>query len=559
MRFLATLLALTFLGLPLTLGAQGSRTLHALVIGCDYVGTKFQLPSPLRDADRIAKALGAAPIGFEVTLLRNPDRRAFLDAVDRFGETLARQKGVGLFYFSGHGMQHEGENYLMPSGAMPGYREDLPTECVAASRVVTRMAAAGNGTNLLFLDACRDSLPSAMNKGAALPGLVQMSGSGLLIGFAADSGKVALDSGEGSRYTNALLKHLPTPGISVAELLTRVRRDVINDTARKQEPFVYMGLDELFAFVPGAAVGEPKQQETMTPPVTLADRLRAATRERPYVNSLGMEFIPVPGKEGVWMCRTETRVRDFRAYVKNLEAQSGLLIAFVPGNLLAKSKESRFGGYRISRDWFSPALWDQPGFEQNEDHPVVCVSWLEAKGMAESLTHSEKGLIYRLPTDEEWSAAVGSIGKYPWGNAWPPLPGSGNYWDRQAIKNLSESGLELTVVGGDDYDDGSEKTARVASFSENRFGFFDLGGNVWEWCEDSFLAAMNDKDVLRANPDFSGEIDSNEGRRVLRGGSWYDDSEELLRSAARSAEYPSSMDDHIGFRLVVEIGTVASR
>jgi hypothetical protein len=215
----------------------------------------------VRDAERFAKALATPAIGFRVTLLKNPDRRTFLEAIETFGEVIAREKGVGLFYFSGHGMQHEGENYLVPAAADPRFREDLPTDCVAASRVMVRMMAAGNGTNLLFLDACRDSpLPSARNKGAIAPGLAQMSGSGLLIGFAADSGKVALDSGQGSRYTNALLKHLPTQGISVAELLTRVRRDVVSETAQAQEPFVYMGLDELFSFVPGTIPEESKEE-----------------------------------------------------------------------------------------------------------------------------------------------------------------------------------------------------------------------------------------------------------------------------------------------------------
>lgn len=247
-------LVLALILIPCGLAAQPvKRTLHALVIGCDYQGTRLELPSPVRDAERVAETLATPAIGFRVTLLKNPDRRAFLEAVETFGEVIAREQGVGLFYFSGHGMQHDGENYLVPAAADPRFREDLPTDCVAASRVMVRMTAAGNGTNLLFLDACRDSpLPSARVKGAVAPGLAQMSGSGLLIGFAADSGKVALDSGQGSRYTNALLKHLPTPGISVAELLTRVRRDVITDTGRAQEPFVYMGLDELFSFVPGS-------------------------------------------------------------------------------------------------------------------------------------------------------------------------------------------------------------------------------------------------------------------------------------------------------------------
>lgn len=539
MRLFATSLALIFLGWPLPLSAQNPRTLHALVIGCDYAGTKFQLPSPLRDADRIAKALEAAPIGFEVTLLKNPDRRAFLDAVDTFGETLARKQGVGLFYFSGHGMQHEGENYLMPVGAMPGYREDLPTECVAASRVMVRMNAAGNGTNLLFLDACRDSpLPSATNKSVILPGLVQMSGSGMLIGFAADSGKVALDSGQGSRYTNALLKHLSTPGISVAELLTRVRRDVIAETGRKQEPFVYMGLDELFAFVPGEVA-------TVMPdlPMKLADRLRSATRDRPYVNSLGMEFIPVPGKEGVWMCRTETRVRDFRAYVEaTAYVQTGGATVLQVGELSGRGTKNW--------DHDENASWENPGFDQGEDHPVVCVSWEEARAFCEWLSKQEAGLIYRLPSDAEWSAAVGSLGGYPWGNTWPPPQGAGNYFGKEGPKGWSGGDWETAY----DHEDGYERTAPVGSFPENRFGFFDLSGNVWEWCEDEYKTSMNDAETLRAERWLLEFEWNNEPFRALRGGSWDASNEIYMRSSYRNNQPHDDRDDAHGFRVVVGSG-----
>lgn len=233
---------------------------QALVVGCDYPGTKLALPSPVKDAHGFAAMLKDT-LGFEVVLKINPNRRELLEAMDSLGESLKQQSGVGLFYFSGHGAQHEGANYLIPAGAHLKYQEDLPTEAVAAQMAVTRMEAAGNGLNLVFLEACRDhSLPSARTKSVGPAGLQPMRGSGTLIGFAADAGAPAYDSGAGSYYTNALLRHLPAPGISVVEALTRVRKEVKETVSHEkgevQEPFVYLGLDDLFTFLPGSPTPE---------------------------------------------------------------------------------------------------------------------------------------------------------------------------------------------------------------------------------------------------------------------------------------------------------------
>ena len=167
------------------------------------------------------------------------------------------------------------------------------------------------------------------------------------------------------------------------------------------------------------------------------------------------------------------------------------------------------------------------------------------------LSGEEPSLTYRLPTDAEWSAAVGSVGKYPWGNAWPPPVGSGNYFGKEGPKNWPGSGLTTAY----EHDDGAERTARIASYAENRFGFFDLGGNVWEWCEDPYRASMNDADLLEAYPVLKEEKDS-EGTpyRVVRGGSWSSNGEVDLSSSFRLVVDPARRDFNLGFRLVVSVG-----
>jgi formylglycine-generating enzyme required for sulfatase activity len=216
--------------------------------------------------------------------------------------------------------------------------------------------------------------------------------------------------------------------------------------------------------------------------------LIAATNDRPFINSLGMEFVPVPGTN-VLFCRWETRVKDYRAYTKSASA--------------------------VNEDWKKRSI------PRTDDHPVAYVSWHDAQAFCAWLNKKE-GRIYRLPTDAEWSIAVGlgdesgttpeeKSGKapgYPWGGQYPPPKGAGNY------------NFDLKT-----------QTTPVGSFSENRFGLFDLSGNLWEWCEDWYNAKRE--------------------YRVWRGGSWLGKTEVNLRSSYRMYEQPDRRNDVIGFRCVV--------
>ena len=243
------------------------------------------------------------------------------------------------------------------------------------------------------------------------------------------------------------------------------------------------------------------------------------------------------------MCRTETRVRDFRAYAEAEDyVQTG-------GAFVLKVNEKPDGGFTTAWELDENASWEKPGFEQTEDHPVVCVNWEEARAMAAWLSKQEKGLSYRLPTDAEWSAAVGSVGKYPWGNAWPPPVGAGNYFGKEGPKSWPGSGWNTAY----DYDDGAEKTARVAQYDENRFGFFDLGGNVWELCEDLSTASKNDADTFVEIRAFKNEEDSHGTQfQVVRSSSWLNSAEVDLRSSYRYYDQlPAERHVSKGFRLVV--------
>ncbi|MEQ1862449.1 MAG: SUMF1/EgtB/PvdO family nonheme iron enzyme [Chthoniobacteraceae bacterium] len=250
---------------------------------------------------------------------------------------------------------------------------------------------------------------------------------------------------------------------------------------------------------PGAATPAPDATKTS-----------AATG---FTNSLGVGFVPVAGTE-VIMAIWPTRVRDFEGFAKTTGLKS--------------------------------SLWKDPGFKQTPEHPVVNVTWQEALAFCKWLTIKEQkeGLIsakqsYRLPTDLEWSRAAGlgtengatpearDMGvpdMYPWGKTWPPPSGSGNYTGE-------ETGSDVAIKG---YNDGFMWTSPVGSFPASKLGLFDMGGNVWQWCMDSWNTESKAK--------------------VLRGASWYNGALKLsLLSSCRVHAAPDSSTDNYGFRVVLTL------
>ena len=268
----------------------------------------------------------------------------------------------------------------------------------------------------------------------------------------------------------------------------------------------------------------------------------AATKDAPFINSLGLEFVPVPGTK-VLFCRTETRVRDFEAYAKDTGYQQE------GGVFVMKVEKQKDGTSAIKWKLDKKASWREPGFEQGRTHPVVGVDWNEARAFCAWLSKKE-GVQYRLPTDDEWSAAVG-LGKYPWGSAWPPPKDAGNYGDQTYLKSLPGKGWSGPLA---EYDDGAARTAPVASYTANRLGIFDLGGNVWQWCEDEYKASMNDPDVLKEFPAFQKEkSDDGTAFRVLRAASWIVNDPLMLRSSSRISDHPERRIERNGFRCVLVV------
>jgi hypothetical protein len=267
----------------------------------------------------------------------------------------------------------------------------------------------------------------------------------------------------------------------------------------------------LAGYKPAVVTGEvaPQQQ------AFLAARLEKSLNQepgQPWTNSLGMKFLPL---DSVRMAIWETRVQDYDAFCRETGRRH-----------------------------------DSPDFAQGPTHPVVKVNWFDAVAFCRWLTDKERDenileptLAYRLPTDVEWSAAVGlpneggstpemRDGKirneFPWGKQWPPPGGAGNYAD-QSARRRGASVIE-------NYSDNFRETSPVGSFKPNALGLYDLGGNVWEWCAEGYKGSSSG-----AGRDWG----------VLRGGSWSTNSRTELQSSYRNVVDRNDRDVIYGFRCVL--------
>lgn len=245
---------------------------------------------------------------------------------------------------------------------------------------------------------------------------------------------------------------------------------------------------------------EPQQQ------TFLAARLEKTVGPapgQPFTNSLGMKFVPLGDVQiSIW----ETRVQDYEAFC-------------------------RATGRR----------YEQPDFHQTPTDPAVKVSWFDAMAFCKWLTEKERdeNLIddreaYRLPTDAEWSVAVGLMNEngpnpeardgkirneFPWGKQWPRPNDAGNY-----------AGSAKRRIA----------TLPVGSFKSNSAGLYDLGGNVWEWCLDTYKGDNNT---------------SSRDWGVLRGGSWATSNRLEMQSSYRNVVDRNERDVIYGFRCVLATET----
>ena len=235
--------------------AASSVLKTALVIGnSDY--KLMPLINPENDASDIAEKLET--MGFKVILAVNQDRKGLKERIRKFGSTLKKRGGVGVFFYAGHGLQIDGKNYLVPTDFKASASYEVGDASVDLSLITGAMEEAANPLNIIVLDACRDN-PFPRKTRSSARGLARvMSASGTIIAYSTGPGNVAADGdGRNSPYTQYLLKHMDTTGISIEQVFKRVRVDVENSTDGKQLPWETSSLRGDFYFRPGPVQNIP--------------------------------------------------------------------------------------------------------------------------------------------------------------------------------------------------------------------------------------------------------------------------------------------------------------
>jgi formylglycine-generating enzyme required for sulfatase activity len=298
-----------------------------------------------------------------------------------------------------------------------------------------------------------------------------------------------------------------------------------------------------------------------TKPVKMSAERPDAPAGSAFVNSLGMTMVRLPsasfrmgsrltpgevadrfgGTPG--RCEDEhplhRRVIDRPLYVAGCEVTVGQFRRFVEAANYETDAEREgwaftYGDGEARRE--DARSWRSPGFAQSDLHPVVCVSWDDARAFCRWLSRRE-GRIYRLPTEAEWEYAcrAGTQGVFWWGDAMD---------ETGCVANVADAGHFRPAAG---YvvmpmDDGYAFTAPVGSYRGNAFGLFDMIGNVSEWCEDIYGPYPG-----------ADWVPGHASTRVARGGSWYNVAY-YCRCAYRYGVARTDRYPNVGFRVVADTG-----
>ena len=230
--------------------------------------------------------------------------------------------------------------------------------------------------------------------------------------------------------------------------------------------------------------------------------------------------------DGFWMGKCETTRGQFRKFVKDTGYRTD---AEKKGNARIFNKET---------DWkwkeLSGYNWKKMGYDQDDAHPVGCVSWNDAAAFAKWLS-GKSGKNFGLPTEAQWEyAARGGVEAMRfWGDGES---------DACLYANAADKGHGWP--NSFPCDDGYEFTAPVGKYKPNPFGLYDMLGNVWEWCADRY-----GENYYSNSPEKNPQGPSKGGYRVLRGGSWFN-LHRYVRCGYRSRNSPDYRDSNNGFRLV---------
>jgi len=348
-------------------GAQEQRV--ALVIGNGRYQHIATLVNPPNDAADMAAALKKD--GFTVTHLTDASRKAMEQAVRAFGNSLKNPDAIGMFYYSGHGAQAGGANYLIPVDADIQDADELAYSAVDAESILAKMRSAGNKINIVVLDACRDNpFPGSSRSAEKGLAVVKIKVPESVIVYATDPGSTASDgTGRNSPFTKAFLENMDAPGQDISVMMKRVTSRVRTDTDGKQTPWVSTNLTKDFAFksVMGSAAAssvQPAERPTMTVTRFYSSLVvTTATEGTLYLDGKAMGDVPAGAKAKLDSVEVGSRSLEVRyadgqveQHTATAEAGSAASVSFT----YRKAPPAQGGSARRTTDFFDLARTGTP-------------------------------------------------------------------------------------------------------------------------------------------------------------------------------------------------------
>jgi uncharacterized caspase-like protein len=452
------------------LAAPAARS--ALIFGnANYPQAKLR--NAVNDANDMARLLET--LGFKVTLVTDAGRAAMLAGTESFMRNLGESELV-FVYYSGHGFQFGGQNYLIPTDALGAAPRELQGRSIPLALIMQRLAARRPAFSVVVLDACRE------NPASAAAGLASLDApANTLVAFATAPGKMASDGGgKNGLYTGHLLRHLGAPDTSIEDVFKLVRVGVLEESGGQQMPWENTSLTASLVMAPRAGGANPVASAAAMPEGWLASageaQWRAYLARAPSAQTASM-------RERSMQALIALRARN-RLRVGALALAESLCEGCPRMTPVAGAVPTWAGTDLVTRADYQACVLARacplPARQSDgpDSAPLQAVSLVAARAYVLWLNTKNSGYLFRIPSWEDWEARYRS-GYFD--QAGKPLFGSalqcdvGNFYDASgAVANqLPWTGAPCT--------DGFAQAAPVGMFLPTREGLFDLVGNLWQW------------------------------------------------------------------------------
>jgi|SRR5579872_1858187 len=570
-------------GLPrgVNVPASGTGRRTALVIGNDAYPNN-PLHNALNDARSMKAALEDA--GFVVQMSLNATLQQIETEVDEFTGGV-HPGDIALFFYSGHGLQINDENYLVPTDFQARTAIDAKYKAYPAQRVQENLEAAGAGMQILILDACRNN-PFRTWRGTSTGLAAMQAGRGTYIAFATSPGKTADDNpnGKNGLFTGELISVLRESGLSIDQVFNSVRERVSSKSQGRQLPWSTSSVTGEFYFM-------ERVEASGTSPGPHRDL--AGEKELAFWNSIKdeddaalLEEYLRRYPEGEFANIAKARINRLKAPVRSTPASApsrehlpgerkvnpkdGLTYVWIPSatyqmgcsdddsQCFTIEKPSHAvsisRGFWIGQTDVTMAAYKRyanatntPLPPEKDSYGRVVNAWTRGDTLPAVLLTWDEATVFcgwsgmRLPTEAQWelaaragtkSARYGDIDQIAW------------YGDNSGRQRIDSDAIERTDPKNSLQRllENGNGQKQVGQKQPNAYGLYDMLGNVWQWMADWYSPTY----YASREKDDPGGPRSGEAR-ALRGGAW-SYSAKFIRVSARGRSGPGLRDDAIGFR-----------